>query len=111
MRAFRALADADFELPAAGVVLVGPNGHGKTSLLEALLYLEVFRSFRGARDRELVRFGEDGFRVEVETDGGRQSGGSSPPGTTRGPEKSGWSRTACRPRGSPTRSERCGAWS
>ena len=72
MRGFRALADADIELPAAGVVLVGPNGHGKTSLLEALLYLEVFRSFRGARDRELVRFGEDGFRVEVETDGAEQ---------------------------------------
>jgi len=73
VRSFRALADADLELPDAGVVLVGPNGHGKTSLLEALLYLEVFRSFRGARDRELVRFGADGFRVEVHTagDGGR----------------------------------------
>ena len=73
VRSFRALADADLELPGAGVVLVGPNGHGKTSLLEALLYLEVFRSFRGARDRELVRFGEDGFRVEVHTarDGGQ----------------------------------------
>ena len=75
VRAFRNLADADLELPAAGMVLVGPNGHGKTSLLEALLYLEVFRSFRGARDRELVRFGEDGFRVEAETDG-RSDGGS-----------------------------------
>jgi len=51
------------------MVLVGPNGHGKTSLLEAALYPEVFRSFRGGRDRELVRFGEDGFRVEVATDG------------------------------------------
>ena len=75
MRAFRNLADADLELPAAGLVLVGPNGHGKTSLLEALLYLEVFRSFRGARDRDLVRFGDDGFRVEVETDGGAVAAG------------------------------------
>ena len=75
MRAFRNLADADLEPPAAGLVLVGPNGHGKTSLLEALLYLEVFRSFRGARDRDLVRFGEDGFRVEVETDGGGVAAG------------------------------------
>jgi len=49
------------------MVLVGPNGHGKTSLLEAALYPEVFRSFRGGRDRELVRFGDDGFRVEVAT--------------------------------------------
>ena len=56
------------------MVLVGPNGHGKTSLLEALLYLEVFRSFRGARDRELVRFGEDGFHVEAETDAGDEAG-------------------------------------
>ena len=75
MRAFRALADGDYALPAAGVVLVGPNGHGKTSLLEAVLYLEVFRSFRGARDRELVRFGEDGFHVEVETEAGGDGGG------------------------------------
>ena len=75
VRSFRALADADLELPGAGVVLVGPNGHGKTSLLEALLYLEVFRSFRGARDRELVRFGEDGFRVAVETEASDADGG------------------------------------
>jgi len=47
-------------------VVVGPNGHGKTNLIEALLYGEVFRSFRGAADREMVRFGEDGFRIDVE---------------------------------------------
>jgi DNA replication and repair protein RecF len=56
-------------------VIVGPNGHGKTSLIEALLYCEVFRSFRGAADRELVRFGADGFRVEVATAGGRGQAG------------------------------------
>jgi len=49
-------------------VLVGPNGHGKTSFLEAALYGEVFRSFRGAKDRDLVRFGDAGFHVAVETD-------------------------------------------
>jgi len=65
VRAFRGLADADLEVPPRGCVIVGPNGHGKTSLIEALLYPEVFRSFRGAADRELVRFGEDGFHLEV----------------------------------------------
>ncbi len=65
MQAFRNLADADLELPPAGLVLVGRNGHGKTSFLEALLYGEVFRSFRGALDRELVRFGAPGFHVAV----------------------------------------------
>ena len=75
MRAFRNLADADLELPPPGLVLVGRNGHGKTSFLEALLYPEVFRSFRGARDRDLVRFGEAGFHVTVATDGSDEVGG------------------------------------
>jgi DNA replication and repair protein RecF len=65
VRSFRNLADADLELPDAGCVVVGPNGHGKTSLIEALLYGEIFRSHRGAGDRELVRFGADGFWVQV----------------------------------------------
>jgi DNA replication and repair protein RecF len=54
------------ELPEAGCVIVGPNGHGKTSLLEAALYCEVFRSFRGAADRELVAFGREGFYVAAD---------------------------------------------
>jgi DNA replication and repair protein RecF len=66
VQSFRNLADGEIALPEHGLVLVGPNGHGKTSFLEALLYLEVFRSFRGARERELARFGADGFRVEAE---------------------------------------------
>jgi DNA replication and repair protein RecF len=71
VQSFRNLADGEIALPGHGLVLVGPNGHGKTSFLEALLYLEVFRSFRGARERELVRFGADGFRVEAEVEDGR----------------------------------------
>jgi DNA replication and repair protein RecF len=66
VRGFRNLTDADFELPPAGCLIVGSNGHGKTSLIEALLYGEVFRSFRGAPDRELVRWGEDGFHVAAD---------------------------------------------
>ncbi len=50
-------------------MIVGDNGHGKTSLIEALLYGEVFRSFRGAADRELVTFGADGFHVRAVTGG------------------------------------------
>jgi len=77
LQAFRNLADGAIALPAPGLVLVGPNGHGKTSFLEALLYLEVFRSFRGARERELVRYGAEGFRVEAELEDGR-SGAPAP---------------------------------
>ena len=77
MRSFRNLVDGEYALPARGLVLVGPNGHGKTSFLEALLYLEVFRSFRGARERELTQFGADGFRVEAALDDGHGSDRSS----------------------------------
>jgi DNA replication and repair protein RecF len=63
VRDFRNLASLDLELPPPGIVVVGANGQGKTNLLEAIYYLVLFRSFRGARDRELVRFGEAGFFV------------------------------------------------
>jgi len=63
VRAFRNLASLDLDLPDRGAVVIGENGQGKTNLLEAIYYLVLFRSFRGAKDRELVRFGEPGFFI------------------------------------------------
>lgn len=65
LRDFRNFHRLDLNVPEAGVLIVGPNGSGKSNLIEAIYYLEIFRSFRGARDRELPRFGEDVFRVEA----------------------------------------------
>jgi len=42
---------------------VGDNGHGKTNLLEAVAYLHLLRSVRGARDVDVVRFGQGGFHI------------------------------------------------
>ncbi len=63
IRHFRNLGTQDLELPPEGVALVGDNAQGKSNFLEAIYYLETFRSFRGARDDQLVEFGEDVFRV------------------------------------------------
>jgi len=63
LRHFRNLANQELELPAEGVALIGDNAQGKSNFLEAIYYLETFRSFRGARDEQLVGFGEDVFRV------------------------------------------------
>ena len=64
LQGFRNLEDDRLELPEEGVALVGPNAQGKTNLLEAVYYLEILKSFRGASDRQLVRFGDAFFRVE-----------------------------------------------
>ncbi len=63
VRHFRNLRDQDLELPPEGVALIGDNAQGKSNLLEAIYYLETFRSFRGARDEQLVTFGADVFRL------------------------------------------------
>jgi DNA replication and repair protein RecF len=49
--------------PPAGALVIGDNGSGKTNLLEAIYYLEIFRSFRGASDEQLVRFGAEAFHL------------------------------------------------
>ncbi len=67
-RDFRNLERADVAVPAAGLAIVGENGHGKTNLLEAVYYLQLLRSVRGARDVELVRFGAPAFHVAAEAD-------------------------------------------
>ncbi len=72
LRDFRNFERQDLELPADGLVVVGENGHGKTNLLEAVYYLQLLRSVRGARDVDLVRFGAAGFHVEGIICGGRR---------------------------------------
>lgn len=64
LRGFRNLVDQRVDLPPGGIAVVADNGSGKTNLLEAIYYLEIFRSFRGSPDEQLVRFGETVFRVE-----------------------------------------------
>jgi len=65
LRDFRSFERLDLAAPAAGFVLLGENGAGKTNLLESVHYLSLLRSARGARDTEIVRFGADGFFVEA----------------------------------------------
>lgn len=69
LRDFRNFARLDVALPPEGIVLLGGNGQGKTNFLEAIHYLELFRSERAARDADLIRFGAPAFHVaaQVET--------------------------------------------
>lgn len=49
---------------APGTVLTGPNGSGKTNLLEAISFLSILRSFRNVSAREMVRIGERSFDIK-----------------------------------------------
>ena len=62
-RDFRNLERLDLEVPDGGLAIIGDNGQGKTNLLEAIYYLQILRSVRGARDQDLVRFGARAFHL------------------------------------------------
>ena len=57
LRDFRSWANADLELQPGRTVFVGPNGYGKTNLIEALWYSATLGSHRVATDMPLVRVG------------------------------------------------------
>ena len=61
---FRNFRQREFRFSSSDLVLTGPNGSGKTSVLEALGYLSILRSFRGAGTKELVRIGEKKFTLK-----------------------------------------------
>ena len=71
IRSFRNLKRTEIDLPSAGIALVGENGQGKTNFLEAIYYLRLLRSLRGAQDAELVTFGEAGFHLAATIEGAR----------------------------------------
>jgi DNA replication and repair protein RecF len=54
---FRSYTSVEVNLSPGLTVLVGPNGEGKTNLLEALAWLATLSSFRGAPTEALVRRG------------------------------------------------------
>jgi DNA replication and repair protein RecF len=54
---FRSWEHIDLPLTPGATVLIGPNGQGKTNLLEAIGYLATLGSHRVATDAPLVRHG------------------------------------------------------
>lgn len=59
LRDFRSWACVDLELHPGRTVFVGPNGYGKTNLIEALWYSTTLGSHRVSADLPLIRVGTD----------------------------------------------------
>ncbi len=68
---FRSYVTAEVTFPAGLTAVLGPNGHGKSNLLESVGYLATLRSFRGVPTDALVRTGAERavVRGQVITDG------------------------------------------
>ncbi|MPM38353.1 DNA replication and repair protein RecF [bioreactor metagenome] len=62
---FRNCESGEFRFSGEKVVFTGPNGTGKTNLLESICFLSILRSFRSASGRELVRIGCRGFELSA----------------------------------------------
>ena len=70
LRDFRNVARGIWEFSAPQVLFLGPNGAGKSNLLEAIGFLSVLRSFRGAPAREMVKLDEHEFTIAAKLDCG-----------------------------------------
>ncbi len=71
-RGFRNLEPLAWRPEPGSHLLLGGNGAGKTSLLEAIYVLATTRSFRTPRLADCVRHGEEAFAVEGEVESGRR---------------------------------------
>jgi DNA replication and repair protein RecF len=54
-----------FEPEARGNLIIGPNGCGKTNLLEAISYCGIGRSVRSHKDDEILAYGEPEWIVRA----------------------------------------------
>lgn len=70
---YRNLVDGAIE-PCDGInVIYGDNAQGKTNLLEAIRLFSGMKSFRGAKDAELIRRGESAAKLALDfTEDGRE---------------------------------------
>lgn len=68
---FRGYREAEVRFDPGLTAILGPNGQGKTNLMEAVAYLATLSSFRGAPTDALVRAGAERavIRAEAEREG------------------------------------------
>ncbi len=63
LRNFRCFSTLDLEFESPVVLIHGPNGSGKTSILEALHYACYLKSFKTHLPKDIVRSDTEGFGV------------------------------------------------
>ncbi len=65
IKQFRCFSDITISCNYPALLIVGNNGSGKTSILEALHYVCYLRSFRTHSPRELIQFDKETFFIKL----------------------------------------------
>ena len=65
LRPFRNIAAIRLIFAADYALVFGPNGRGKSNILEAISYLSIGKSVRGAKDPQAVPHGEEFFDIQA----------------------------------------------
>lgn len=62
---YRNISECDIPFASGVNLLLGENAQGKTNVTEGIYLFSRGKSHRGASDKEMTRFGEDGFMIEI----------------------------------------------
>ncbi len=63
---FRNIEYCNIEFSEGVNLLLGANAQGKTNSVEGINMFAQGRSFRGSEDRDLIRFGQEGFHIRID---------------------------------------------
>ena len=66
VRDFRNVERAEVGFLEGVNILLGDNAQGKTNLLESIYYVAIGKSFRGAKNAEIIRFGEKTCEISLD---------------------------------------------
>ena len=72
LQPFRNFDEFHLSLGSDRVLIVGKNGHGKSNILEAISYLSIGKSVRGAKDHQVVPHGGQNFDIRALCNDGRR---------------------------------------
>jgi len=73
LRPFRNFASIHLPIEADRTLIFGPNGRGKSNILEAISYLSIGKSVRGAKDQQAVPHDGDYFDIRASCEDGRHA--------------------------------------
>ena len=72
IKGYRNLEDTEITFSPDINIIYGENAQGKTNLIEAVWLLSGGKSFRGTKDREMIGFEKEDFRIVGNVSGGER---------------------------------------